>query len=167
MHDIIKEVEVFNATEYSRAIHAEMHAMFNALKKHSTQVSNASIYVTTYPCHNCARHIVLSGIMSVYYISPYSKSLALELHDDALTRNAEVTDMVRIMPFEGVAPSRYLDLFSYMDAPRKDKETNEIPPSTPKTALPRCQINLESISFLESNVVKRYGDYLEHSNTSS
>ena len=43
-----------------------------------------TLYTTTFPCHNCTRHIVASGIAKVYYIEPYAKSLALELHNDAI-----------------------------------------------------------------------------------
>ncbi len=158
---IISESEIFNATEYSRAIHAEMHAIFNAFQSHSTKVVDGSLYVTTYPCHNCARHIVLSGIKKIYYISPYPKSLAIELHPDTLTRDTRETKMVQIIHFEGIAPTKYLSLFSLMDLPRKDKTTNNLPPNPPDKATPRCQINLESINHLEKNIALRFNSYLE------
>ena len=45
------------------------------------------LFVTTFPCHYCARHIVGAGVYEVQYIEPYPKSLALELHNDAIETN--------------------------------------------------------------------------------
>lgn len=71
-----------------------------------------SLFTTTFPCHNCARHIVAAGISSVFYIEPYEKSLALDLHHDAIASDSEDCDgRVRFMHFEGVAPRKYQDLF--------------------------------------------------------
>ena len=43
------------------------------------------LFVTTFPCHNCARHIVAAGVDEVQFIEPYLKSRALPLHGDAIT----------------------------------------------------------------------------------
>ena len=44
----------------------------------------ARLFVTTFPCHYCARHIVSAGVYEVQYIEPYPKSRALNLHDDSI-----------------------------------------------------------------------------------
>ncbi len=68
------------------------------------------MYVTTYPCHNCAKHIISSGIKKVFYIEPYEKSLATALHDDSICGNIDCKG-VQFLPFEGVAPSQYQNRF--------------------------------------------------------
>lgn len=96
--------------EYSRAIHAEMSAILQLARSPSTSSIAATIYCTTYPCHNCARHIVAAGISRAVYIEPYEKSLALDLHDDAISHSKE-PNKVSFEPFEGVSPKRYLKFF--------------------------------------------------------
>ena len=70
--------------EYSRSIHAEMEAIVSAGRTGKSGMVGGTLYTTTFPCHNCARHIVAAGISKVYYVEPYAKSLALELHSDAI-----------------------------------------------------------------------------------
>jgi deoxycytidylate deaminase len=71
-----------NLIEFSRSVHAEMHAIINAGKLAINNIQDGKMFITTYPCHNCARHIVAAGIKEVYYIEPYRKSLATKLHSD-------------------------------------------------------------------------------------
>ncbi|MDT9105868.1 hypothetical protein RSW49_23305, partial [Escherichia coli] len=68
------------------------------------------------------RHIVAVGINKVVYIEPYEKSLALELHDDAIT---EVNESGKVLfeSFEGVSPRRYHKFFFSTDE-RKDSKGN-------------------------------------------
>jgi deoxycytidylate deaminase len=81
-----------------------------------------SLFTTTFPCHNCARHIVAAGIKRVLYIEPYEKSLALELHDDAIVSDTDgdSESRVRFMHFEGVAPRQYQQLFAAKGERKKD-----------------------------------------------
>jgi hypothetical protein len=74
---------------------------------------DALIFCTTFPCHNCAKHIVASGISRVVYIEPYPKSKALEMHEDAINE-PDMRDPAKVIfaPFVGVGPRRYVDLFS-------------------------------------------------------
>lgn len=60
-------------TEYGRMVHAEMNALADAARL-GRSVAGATMYVTTFPCHNCAKHIIASGISRVVYIEPYPKS---------------------------------------------------------------------------------------------
>lgn len=64
--------------EYSTAIHAEAGAIANAARK-GIPLQGASIYVTTFPCPNCARSIIEAGIKTVYYCETYSKMDAIEI----------------------------------------------------------------------------------------
>ncbi|MEG8236297.1 anti-phage dCTP deaminase [Pseudomonas orientalis] len=106
--------------EYSRAIHAEMEAILNIARSGKVGTLGAVMYTTTYPCHNCARHIIASGITRVVYIEPYEKSLAMKLHSDAISVDEASKDKVLFENFEGVSPTRYTTLFSFSNR-RKDQ----------------------------------------------
>jgi deoxycytidylate deaminase len=108
---------VLDITEYGRAVHAEMDALLTCARSGVSPVGTV-LSTTTFPCHNCTRHIVAAGISRVIYIEPYAKSRAEELHQDAIVveekaRNEERhRRKVPFTPFVGVGPRRYFDLFS-------------------------------------------------------
>jgi len=106
--------KVNDLIEFSRSIHAEMDAIFSALRQGKSTVG-ATLYCTTFPCHNCARHIVTAGIVRVYYIEPYVKSLALSLHSDSITtsinENKNTQTHLEVLPFTGVGPRMYEEYF--------------------------------------------------------
>lgn len=112
---IVSEMErIKGLTEFSRSIHAEMDAITTVARINANKLVGSTLFCTTFPCHNCARHIVASGIRQVYYIEPYDKSLAFELHDDAIRidkPSGESPGYLRINQFEGVAPRVFLSLF--------------------------------------------------------
>ncbi len=117
----LQETSLWSITEYGRAVHAEMEAMLSCART-GVSTRGASLFSTTFPCHNCAKHIVAAGIVRVVYVEPYPKSLALSLHKDAITlagnEDQNVTgspqerQKVRFEPFVGVGPRMFLDLFS-------------------------------------------------------
>jgi cytidine deaminase len=101
-----------NVTEFGRSVHAEMAALIDAARR-GTAVSGAILFTTTFPCHNCAKHIVAAGIRSVVYVEPYPKSLAGDLHLDAIEINGTGCGKgVNFKPFVGISPRRYLDVFT-------------------------------------------------------
>jgi len=104
---------VLDITEYGRAVHAEMAALMNCARL-GTPTEDRWLYCTTFPCHNCAKHIVAAGIKRVLFIEPYPKSRALELHRDSLTLS-EQREKVEFRPFVGIGPRRYVELFSLRD----------------------------------------------------
>jgi deoxycytidylate deaminase len=116
IEELKEESEIRDLLEYSRAVHAEMDAITTAARNGNYSLKGTILFSTTFPCHHCARHIVASGIKRVYYIEPYEKSLATRLHPDAITLDSqgdeESESRVVFLHFEGVAPKRYLDLFS-------------------------------------------------------
>lgn len=115
---ILSKTKANALIEYSRAIHAEMDAIISLARCVSESTVNKTLYSTTYPCHNCARHIVAAGIIKVIYIEPYEKSLALKLHDDSITDSDEKSK-VYFQPFEGVSPERFQKFFR-ANGKRKD-----------------------------------------------
>ena len=98
--------------EYSRSIHAEMEAIVSAGRAGKSGMVGGTLYTTTFPCHNCARHIVAAGISKVFYIEPYAKSLALELHSDSISVTGE-KNKVAFLQYEGVGPESVLKLFHH------------------------------------------------------
>ena len=53
-------------TKYPYVCHAEMNAILN---KNSADVKGCSIFVALFPCNECAKLIVQSGISEVVYLS--------------------------------------------------------------------------------------------------
>ncbi|NLW45778.1 MAG: cytidine deaminase [Firmicutes bacterium] len=109
---------MMNLTEFGRAVHAEMEAIL-AAGRIGVSVRGFELYTTTFPCHNCAKHIVGAGIKRVVYIEPYPKSLAQTLHNDAIIFSEDQNDnnseqKTRFEPFVGVGPRMYSNLFSIL-----------------------------------------------------
>ncbi len=108
----LKGSRLMDLTEFGRAVHAEMESLLQAARN-GVSVRGCSLYTTTYPCHNCAKHIIAAGIKEVVYIEPYPKSYAKQLHDDCMeSEEAESEDKVVFRQFVGVGPRRFVDLFS-------------------------------------------------------
>lgn len=59
-----------------------MDAIVSVVCAGNNSLDGCEMFTTTFPCHICAKHIIAAGIKAVYYIEPYEKSLAIELHDD-------------------------------------------------------------------------------------
>lgn len=55
----------FLDTKYPYVVHAEPNAILNS----SENLSGATLYVTLFPCNECAKLIIQSGIKEVVYIS--------------------------------------------------------------------------------------------------
>lgn len=128
-------------TEFSRAVHAEMAAMLSC-SRIGVSVKGATLYCTTFPCHNCARHAVFAGIERIVFIEPYLKSKAIDLHKDSMTINDE-NGKVKLEQFVGVGPRRFFDLFSLRLSTGRDiirKESEKVISYTRNNACLRCGI---------------------------
>lgn len=105
---ILTDAEILDILEYGRALHAEMNAITDAARSNgSTQ--GTTLFVTTFPCHNCAKHIVGAGISSVYFLEPYPKSQVSKLYPDSIEidpANAS-NKMVIFKQFCGVTKRRF------------------------------------------------------------
>ena len=55
----------FLDTKYAFVVHAELNAILNA----SRSVNDCSIYVSLFPCNECAKAIIQSGIKKIIYES--------------------------------------------------------------------------------------------------
>ncbi|OKS89275.1 anti-phage dCTP deaminase [Mucilaginibacter polytrichastri] len=149
---VIKKSRIKELIEFSRAVHAEMLAIITGSQKAGDRVINGKLYCTTYPCHNCARHIVAAGIKEIYYIEPYRKSLAIKLHNDSITEDESNDKLVRILMFDGISPRRYLQFFKMIPNSRKrdGKKINNLS----KHVSPKNTLSLQAIPILEGKVTQ-------------
>ncbi len=107
---------LLNLIEFGRSVHAEMAAITSAARQ-GIPVQGATLFVTTFPCHECSRNIVAAGISRVVYVEPYGKSMASELYSQAINVSAQGdgrSDPERVIfeQFVGIAPSAMDVLFS-------------------------------------------------------
>lgn len=119
---ISKESRVTQILEFGKVVHAEMHAITEAARR-GVSTAGASLFCTTLPCHNCARHILAAGLQRVIYIEPYPKSLTKYLYGQAVNvaeDDNHDSDALAFDPFVGVAPNRYIKLFEMVR--RKDPD---------------------------------------------
>ena len=108
----LKKSRINDLTEFGRAVHAEMEALLQASRT-GISVRDSKLYTTTFPCHNCAKHIVAAGVQEVIYIEPYPKSYAINLHSDSIdNENKNSKNKVNFKQFVGIGPRKFIDLFS-------------------------------------------------------
>lgn len=55
----------FKETKYAYVVHAELNAILNA----KAPLKNCNIYVALFPCNECAKAIIQSGIKEIFYLS--------------------------------------------------------------------------------------------------
>ncbi|NQD74183.1 anti-phage dCTP deaminase [Pseudomonas sp. CM27] len=113
---ILEKSRIRDLTEFGRVVHAEMEALLSCSRS-DISCADSDLYCTTFPCHNCAKHIIAAGIKRVIYVEPYPKSKALEFHSDSVELNTTLesskpSDNVTFEPFTGVGARRFLDFFS-------------------------------------------------------
>jgi len=66
-----------------RTVHAETNALLQCAK-YGTSTNGADLYVTHFPCLQCTKSIIQSGIKNVYYANNYKNNpYALELLEKA------------------------------------------------------------------------------------
>jgi deoxycytidylate deaminase len=162
---LLQGTRLMSVIEFGRDAHAEMEAILSAARL-GIAIKAKNLYSTTFPCHNCAKLIIAGGISQVFYIEPYPKSLAIELHGDAISFGERPMDKmfdkkaatkVLFQPFVGVGPRRYLDFFSLTTSTgslvkRKEDDGRSIQ-WNPKTAVPRNP--LLPFSYLERETQAR------------
>ncbi len=154
----LEHTSFFDLTEFGRTVHAEMDALL-ACARLGISPRNGTLFTTTFPCHNCTRHIVAGGIDRVVYIEPYPKSLALRLHYDAVDleergwgrrSKSGCSEKVSFEPFVGIGPRRFFDLFSLKLStgfPIKRKQAGEVVAWRRSTA--QCRVPLRPTSYLD------------------
>ena len=151
LREALIKTPVKDLIEYSRSIHAEMEAIVSAGRAGKTGMVGGILFTTTFPCHNCARHIVAAGISRVYYVEPYAKSLALELHSDSIGVTAEEAQKkVAFLQYEGVGPDSVLKLFHHGI---ERKVNGKVRVMDKKTALPVLPPPMDGFTTHEKRVI--------------
>lgn len=115
---------LMDITEFGRVAHAEMNAILDAARL-GRSTKDAILFCTTFPCHNCAKHIVAAGIKRVVFIEPYPKSQATELHYDSIAVGGGSNGKVKFEHFIGISPRRYRDIFGKGKRRNPDGTFNE------------------------------------------
>ncbi|WP_166419829.1 anti-phage dCTP deaminase [Pseudoalteromonas sp. Z1A8] len=117
LNEILIGSKISDLTEFGRVVHAEMDALLSCGRAGIPTVGT-TLYCTTFPCHNCAKHIIAGGMKRVVYVEPYPKSRALDFHSESIQLKSEFDkstqddQLIAFEPFIGVGPRRFLDLFS-------------------------------------------------------
>jgi len=108
-YKVLRKAQLFDTIDFIRSVHAEASCLLAS----SGNAKDGTLYVTTFPCHECARHIVFSGVKRVVYIEPYPKSLVAELFRDSVSVDQDDTcpGKVRFVPFTGISPATYQQFF--------------------------------------------------------
>lgn len=147
----LRRTRIGGLIEFSRAVHAEMDAILSAARQ-GVRLAATRLFVTTFPCYYCARHIVSAGVDEVQYIEPYPKSQALDLHPDAI--QVEGTGWlppsgggtkVLFRPFSGVSPSFYKKAF-LKERDLKDDSSGDMKVGAPEWGQPW---SLRKVSYIE------------------
>jgi deoxycytidylate deaminase len=118
----LKRTQFINIGEFSRPVHAEMAALIDSARR-GVAVQGLCMYVSTFPCHNCAKHIIAAGLKQVIYLEPYPKSKAKELYGEEIMSKEwggqTNQDMVEFIAYTGIAPRQYQRLFSMENRGKK------------------------------------------------
>ncbi|BBX19922.1 MULTISPECIES: deaminase [Mycobacteriaceae] len=101
----LKSAQIRDLTEFQPTVHAEMSALLDAIHAQSS-LKDVTMYVTAYPCHGCAKHLVALGL-PVVYLEPYPKSRAATMYGRTVSKTFRA--------FTGVAPTRYQKLFAVVE----------------------------------------------------
>jgi len=131
---IISGSQLMDSLEYGRSVHAEMNAITDAARC-GQSIRDCLLFSNTFPCHNCAKHIVASGIAEVIYIHAYPKSYAEELFSDSILINPNPSSkpLTKIVfrQFVGIAGPMYSRVFTKA---RWKKEKGIVPKFQKSTA---------------------------------
>lgn len=156
----IKSTGIGALTEFGRVVHGEMEALMMCARN-GISTKGCTMYMTTFPCHNCAKHIIAAGIKKVVYIEPYPKSKALEFYMNEISQNEQDSKKkVIFIPFKGVGPHRFIDLFSmhsirWYSRNRKNKDGYVIQWDRDKANL-RNPMSLMNYIEMEQSAHKQY-----------
>jgi dCMP deaminase len=84
-------------TKRPYVVHAELNAILNANK----DLTGTTLFVTRFPCNECAKAIVQSGIVEVCYLSDKHMNDGLGIASNLILKNANI----KIRKYEGKIPT--------------------------------------------------------------
>jgi dCMP deaminase len=71
-------------------VHAEQNAICDAAKR-GTSINNSVAYITHFPCINCFKLLIASGIKTIYYNEDYKNDNVI--NEMALENNIEINKL--------------------------------------------------------------------------
>ncbi len=77
----------YDQSKYAYVVHAELNAILNA----TTSLQGCSIYVSLFPCNECAKAIIQSGIKTLIYESDKYADTSAVLASKRMLKAAGVT----------------------------------------------------------------------------
>jgi len=105
-------------TKYPYVVHAEVNAILN---KNAASAKGSRCYVTLFPCNECAKIIIQSGIAEVVYFSD-------KYHDsDASCASRRLLELAGVATRQHVPEMDALTI-NFASAPRAQRETSMTPP---------------------------------------
>lgn len=79
----------FLETKYPYVCHAELNAILNSVGR---DLSGCTIYVALFPCHECAKAIIQSGIREIVYLSDkYAETDSVKASKTMLSQSGVIT----------------------------------------------------------------------------
>lgn len=100
-NDLSNLIPPYKALDKCRSLHAEETTI---LKAAQYQINGSILYTTTFPCMQCAKRILQTGIKNIVYIDPYP-----EIESIFMLEKKEV----KTKKFEGVRAQAYYKLFNH------------------------------------------------------
>ncbi|MCT4628011.1 anti-phage dCTP deaminase [Halodesulfovibrio sp.] len=162
--ELLEDAGLKNLIEFSRAIHAEMEAILSAARTSKKGLRDGTIYVTTYPCDNCAKHILAVGLAQVVYIEPYPKSRAKDFFDELIEDAEESTSDYKLTfkQFVGLAPKAYALFFEKWYDRKKDDGTCV---NRADATLPLTDVYLDSYTLYEHRITEELEELKSNAKT--
>ena len=137
--ELMKGTRLLGLGEFQRVVHAEMTAVNDAARR-GVAIEGTVLFATTFPCQNCAKHLIGAGVRAIVYLEPYPKSLTGVLHDEECAHRSmttlrdignQIAEQDRLGPkrfllcaYIGLAPRLYQSLFAM--PVRKTPEGNPV-----------------------------------------
>ena len=88
----------FLSTKYPYVCHAELNAVLNAI---STDLRNCRIYVGLFPCNECTKVIIQSGISEIVYLSDKYRN------SDQVKASKRMLDMAPNISYRQFVPTKH------------------------------------------------------------
>ncbi|MBV8582179.1 MAG: hypothetical protein JOZ86_16270 [Candidatus Eremiobacteraeota bacterium] len=161
----LRNTRIKDNIDYIRAVHAEAAAIIDA-GRHGVATKGTRMFTSTFPCHECARHIVAAGIRQVVYLEPYPKSATKDLYRDSVALDPTSDDPHRVVfrTFVGVAPPRYLEFFLLGQRLRKQGDGTKIPIdiATRAPSLPYYTPSIASVAQAERVPMRLFKEFTSY-----
>ncbi|MGH2575051.1 MAG: deoxycytidylate deaminase, partial [Ignavibacteria bacterium] len=95
-----REAKNVNETKYPYVVHAEANAILNSTK----DLHGARIYVALFPCNECTKLIIQSGIKEIIYLSDKYRD------SDSIKASKKMLDMAGVKTRNLTAKNKKIEL---------------------------------------------------------